>query len=119
MQERRIDVDGLPTRYLTAGEDDGPPLILLHGVGDNALDWRWVTPALARSRRVYAPDLPGAGENAKPRADADHYSPGFFGRFAVAFLDALGIERAAVGRQTLGRPVQKRVRILQTRAGVG
>ena len=39
LQERRIDVDGLPTRYLTAG-DDGPPLVLLHGVGDNALDWR-------------------------------------------------------------------------------
>ncbi len=87
MQERRIDVDGLPTRYLTAG-DDGPPLVLLHGVGDNALDWRWVTPALARSHRVYAPDLPGAGESAKPE-DAD-YSPVFFERFVAAFLDALG-----------------------------
>ena len=90
-----------------------------NGVGDSALDWRRETSALARSLRVYAPDLPGAGENAEPRADADHYSPGFFGRFAVAFLDALGIERAAVGRQTLGRPVPKRVRVLQTRAGVG
>ena len=51
-----------------------------------------------------APDLPGAGGSAKSRADADRYSPGFFGRFAVTFLDALGIERAAVGRQPLGRP---------------
>ena len=99
MQERRIDVDGLPTRYLTAG-NDGPPLVLLHGVGDNALDWRWVAPALARSHRVYAPDLPGAGESAKPE-DAD-YSPVFFERFVAAFLDALGIERAAVVGNSLG-----------------
>src|SRR3712207_7084883 len=45
-------------RYLSAGE--GPPLVLLHGAGDNALDWRWVLPALARKHRVYAPDLPGS-----------------------------------------------------------
>ncbi len=99
VQERTIDVDGLPTRYLTAG-DDGPPLVLLHGVGDNALDWRWVMPALARSHRVYAPALPGAGESAKPE-DAD-YSPVFFERFVAAFLDALGIARAAVVGNSLG-----------------
>ncbi len=57
-------------------------------------------PALARSRRVYAPDLPGAGGSAEPQ-DAD-YSPGFFERFVAAFLDALGIERAAVVGNSLG-----------------
>lgn len=36
IQEREIEVEGVLTRYLTAG--DGPPLVLLHGVGDNALD---------------------------------------------------------------------------------
>ena len=55
---------------------------------------------MARSHRVYAPDLPGAGGSAEPE-DAD-YSPGFFGRFAVAFLDALGVERAAVVGNSLG-----------------
>ena len=99
VQERTIDVEGLRTRYLTAG-DDGPPLVLLHGVGDNALDWRWVTPALARSHRVYAPDLPGVGESAKPE-DSD-YSPVFFERFVAAFLDVLGIARAAVVGNSLG-----------------
>ena len=38
----------------------GSPLVLLHGAGDNSLDWRWVLPALARKHRVYAPDLPGS-----------------------------------------------------------
>ncbi len=39
IEEHNVEIDGLPIRYLAAGE--GPPLILLHGVGDNALDWRW------------------------------------------------------------------------------
>ena len=98
MQEHNVHVEGRPVRYLAAGE--GPPLILLHGVGDNAFDWTWVMPALARTHRVYAPDLPGSGGSAKP--EGDDYSPAYFGRFLNAFLDALGIERAAVVGNSLG-----------------
>ncbi len=58
VQERTIDVEGLRTRYLTAG-DDGPPLVLLHGVGTSAGEWSWVLPGLALNHRVYAVDLPG------------------------------------------------------------
>ncbi len=47
-QERTIDVQGLRTRYLTAGDDGGPPLVLLHGVGTSAGEWSWVLPGLAR-----------------------------------------------------------------------
>jgi pimeloyl-ACP methyl ester carboxylesterase len=97
-EERRIDVGGLTTRYLTAGTT-GPPLILLHGVGDNALDWQWVLPTLARTHRVYAPDLPGSGGSTKPDVD---YSPAFFTQFLSAFLNALEVERAAVVGNSLG-----------------
>ena len=97
VKEQKIEVEGLPTRYLTAGE--GPPLLLLHGVGDNAFDWQWVMPALAHTYQVYALDLPGSGGSAKPLPD---YSPAFFARFATAFLDALGVERAAVVGNSLG-----------------
>ena len=96
-EERHIDVGGLPTRYLTAGT--GPPLVLLHGVGDNALDWQWVVPTLAGNYRLYALDLPGSGGSAKPSAD---YSPAFFTRFVAAFLDALGVDHAAVIGHSLG-----------------
>ena len=97
VEEQKIEVEGLPTRYLTAGE--GPPLLLLHGVGDNAFDWQWAMPALAHTYQVYALDLPGSGGSAKPLPD---YSPAFFTRFATAFLNALGIERAAVVGNSLG-----------------
>ena len=103
-EERKITVEGLPTRYLTAGE--GPPLLLLHALGESALDWRWVLPALARTHSVYAPDLPGFGGSAKPLSD---YSPAFFARFIAAYLNALGIERAAVAGNSLGGLVALRL----------
>jgi pimeloyl-ACP methyl ester carboxylesterase len=104
VEEHNVEIDGLPIRYLAAGE--GPPLILLHGAGDNALDWRWVMPTLAATHRVYAPDLPGSPDSARPPAD---YSPAFFGRFVAGFLDALGIERAAMVGNSLGGLVALRV----------
>ncbi len=97
VEERNIDVGGLPAHYLTAGE--GPPLVLLHALGESALDWQWVLPALARTHRVYALDLPGFGYSAKPSAE---YSPAFFARFVGAYLDALGLERPAVVGNSLG-----------------
>ena len=42
---------------------DGPPLVLLHGVGTNRTVWRQVTPGLSRSHAVLAPDLPGFGRS--------------------------------------------------------
>lgn len=97
VEEKKIEVDGLPIRYLTAGE--GLPLVLLHALGENAFDWSWVLPDLANTHRVYAPDLPGFGDSAKPVAD---YSPAFFARFVAAFLDALEVQRAVVAGNSLG-----------------
>ena len=79
-EEHNVEIGGLPIRYLAAGE--GPPLVLLHGAGDNSLDWRWVLPALAHKHRVYAPDLPGSPDSARPPAD---YSPAFFERSQPTF----------------------------------
>ena len=64
VEAHNVEIDGLTIRYLAAGE--GPPMVLLHGAGDNSLDWRWVLRALARKHRVYAPDLPGSPDSARP-----------------------------------------------------
>ena len=97
-EERYVDVNGLPTRYLRAGTT-GPPLVLLHGVGDSALDWRWVMPTLAGTHRIYVPNLPGSGGTIKSDVD---YSPAFFTQFLSAFLDALEVKHAAVIGHSLG-----------------
>jgi pimeloyl-ACP methyl ester carboxylesterase len=97
IEEQNVEIDGLPIRYLSAGE--GLPLVLLHGAGDNSLDWRWVLPALARKHRVYALDLPGSPDSARAAAN---YSPAFFERFVAAFVDALGIGPATFVGNSLG-----------------
>ena len=97
VEERNIDVGRLPIHYLAAGE--GPPLVLLHALGESAFDWRWVLPALAHTNRVYAPDLPGFGHSGKPSAE---YSPDFFARFVSDYLDALGLDRTALVGNSIG-----------------
>ena len=47
--------------YFAAG--DGPPLILLHGLGDQAGTWAQVAPTFVGRYRVIVPDLPGHGES--------------------------------------------------------
>jgi 2-hydroxy-6-oxonona-2,4-dienedioate hydrolase len=124
VEEHSVEIDGLPIRYLAAGES--PPLILLHGAGDNALDWQWIIPTLAATHRVYAPDLPGSPDSARPAAG---YSPAFFERFVAGFLDALGVKGAAMVGDSLGglvalrlalsEPVRVRALVLVDSAGLG
>jgi pimeloyl-ACP methyl ester carboxylesterase len=51
-----------PLRYAVSGE--GPPLVLVHGLGGAAANWRLLAPPLAERRRVIVPELPGHGGSA-------------------------------------------------------
>jgi pimeloyl-ACP methyl ester carboxylesterase len=51
--------------YLVSGE--GPPVVLLHGLGASSGVWHVQEPELARQHRVYALDLPGCGRSPAPR----------------------------------------------------
>lgn len=66
IQTKTIDVDGLVTSYLEAGQGD--PVVLLHGgeFGASAeLGWEHNICALAEHYRVLAPDMLGFGGSAK------------------------------------------------------
>lgn len=89
----------VPVRYRVAGE--GPPVVLLHGIGLDAggVSWRHALPALAQGHRVYAPDLPGHGESGKPRR---RYTTEFFRAALEAFLDDRGLRDAALVGVSMG-----------------
>ena len=58
-EERFAEIRGVRMRYFIAGE--GPPLVLVHGLGGAAWNWTELAPLLVRRRRVLVPDLPGHG----------------------------------------------------------
>lgn len=60
---------GHDIRYASAG--CGPPVLLVHGFGANVEHFRKNIPVLAQKHKVYAVDLLGFGQSAKP-ADFQH-----------------------------------------------
>lgn len=90
-------VHGYRRAYRLAGE--GPPLVLIHGIGDSSATWAEVIPDLARGHTVIAPDLLGHGASDKPRAD---YSVAAYANGVRDLLTALGIESATLVGHSLG-----------------
>lgn len=85
---------------------DGPPLLLLHGIGDSSAGWAPVMRALGEHFTVIAPDLLGHGASDKPRAD---YSVAAFANGVRDLLDVLGIDRVTVVGHSLGGGVAAQV----------
>jgi pimeloyl-ACP methyl ester carboxylesterase len=75
------------------GEDDKPPVLLLHGLGDEADTWRHVLPALQPCFRVIAPDLPGFGRSDQGKRK---YSIPFFVDTVLGLLDCLALSRVTL-----------------------
>jgi pimeloyl-ACP methyl ester carboxylesterase len=59
LEERFAEVKGVQMRYFVGGE--GPPLLLVHGLGGAASNWTELVPLLAAHHRLLVPDLPGHG----------------------------------------------------------
>ena len=74
--------------YLAAGH--GPPVVLLHGLAASVVAWRYNIHALSQRYAVFAPDLPGHGDSAKPYV---RYDTEFGLHFLQQFLDALRLDR--------------------------
>ena len=106
IEHRRLRVAGLERRILVAGPETAPPLVLLHGIAGSADEWQGVMPGLAERYRVYAPDAPGHGHSAKPRAhDGHRYDVAFYTAATLDLLGALGVDRAPLLALSGGGPV--------------
>jgi len=63
VEERKIQLAGIPTTFLEGGE--GPPVILLHSPGETSIWWMRTVPELIKNHHLILPDLPGQGESKK------------------------------------------------------
>jgi pimeloyl-ACP methyl ester carboxylesterase len=97
-------VNGVRVHYQEAGDEDAPPMILIHGFISSNLIWSHVLLPLARQGfRVIAPDLPGYGYSEKP-ADA-RYSIAEQSRAVIGLMDRLGIKKAIIAGASYGGAV--------------
>lgn len=85
--------------YFEAGDPGQPPLVMIHGLGDEADTWRHQIPLLAEDHHVIALDLPGFGRS-------DHlkqaYTPTLMKGAILELMDVLGLEKATLIGSSLG-----------------
>lgn len=106
-----VDVAGIRTRYLVAGE--GPPVLLLHGTSlaiDARATWFRTIPALTGQFRVYALDMPGFG-GTDPAPAGRLLSRPERCVFVRSFIEAVGIESCSIVGHSEGAFIATRLAI--------
>ncbi|MBF6593812.1 MAG: alpha/beta hydrolase [Thermaceae bacterium] len=104
---RKLNAGGVGLHIYDCGPvGSKPPLVLLHGLGDEADSWRKVFPLLAGYRRVIAPDLPGFGRSDHPRRA---YTLNFFAQTIQTLLSMLKVSKAVLVGSSMGAAVVLRV----------
>jgi pimeloyl-ACP methyl ester carboxylesterase len=87
-------------RWFFLDEGQGPPLLLLHGLGASSFSWRDNLALLSRHFRVLAPDLPPHGRSPAPLTG--DYRPEALAQGVLEFLDRRGLSKVAVAGNSLG-----------------
>lgn len=93
--------NGVRLAYVELGNPAGEPLLLLHGYTDSSRSWSLMVHYLS-NYRLLIPDQRGHGASDAP---ACCYSTSVLADDARLFLDALGVERAAVAGHSMGSMV--------------
>ena len=88
---------------LEAGDKNNPPLLLVHGLGELAMqDWFSVIPTLEESYYVIAIDLPGFGNSYMPQG---RYSPTNYANVLVQVIDSYIAKPVTVIGHSMGGAV--------------
>jgi haloacetate dehalogenase len=104
----RIETLGAAINGVIGGS--GPPLLLLHGWPQSHIEWRKITPALAKRFTVVATDLRGYGDSSKPSDGENHqgYSKRAMAQDQVEVMERLGYDQfLVVGHDRGGRTAHR------------
>ncbi|HEY2861675.1 MAG TPA: alpha/beta fold hydrolase [Terracidiphilus sp.] len=101
-------VNGIHIHYYEQGSASAPPVVLVHGLGGHAEDWRNLRPwILTANRHLYMLDLPGYGQSDWPRNFS--YSIPDEAGVVIGFMDALGLKQVDLGGWSMGGWIVQRV----------
>lgn len=98
LEYKTLDLGDMHIAYLEGGE--GPPLLLLHGIGADKDNWTRVSKYLTPHAHVYAIDLPGFGESSKPASW--HYRVQDQVERVHEIAAALGLAKMHLGGSSMG-----------------
>jgi pimeloyl-ACP methyl ester carboxylesterase len=108
VQNREVTVGGHRIHYQVEGPADGPVVVLVHGLGGRAEDWRDLAPFIAKAGfRVYLPDLVGYGRSDKPKDFS--YSVHDEALVVTGFLDAMKLKQVDLGGWSMGGAIVQHV----------
>jgi len=98
-EQRDLRVLGVRVRYVDEGPRDAPTALLIPGHTSRIEEYEGLLPTLARRHRVLVLDYPGSGYSEKPVRE---YDLAYYEDVSIAFLEALGVERAHLVGGSLG-----------------
>lgn len=96
--DRYVDTDAGRFQYLQWGDEDAPPLLLLHGFNQTAHSWVELGEHLADRYRVIALTQRGHGDSLR----AQDYSRATMVQDAVEVADAFGMQRFGLVGMSMG-----------------
>ncbi len=94
MRRRFADLPWGQVHYRTGGHGGAVPLLMLHGAGSNGAAVLPLAAAMAESRQVLLPDLPGCGDSDPLPGDPIEIAD--IARALLAVLDAIGVAECDV-----------------------
>jgi pimeloyl-ACP methyl ester carboxylesterase len=98
-----IVADDERVRIVETGPTDGLSVVLLHGWGGSAYNFRHVLPALGEAGvHAVAPDLRGHGGSAANHVARGAFTSASMAAWVKALLDELGIDRCVLVGQSIG-----------------
>lgn len=101
--------DGVTIHYDVFGRRDGPPLLMIQGLGTDSRGWALQRLAFGRKYRCYTLDNRGTGRSDRPSGT---YSLEQMALDALAVLDAEGVERAHIIGASMGGVIAQIIGVL-------
>ncbi|MFQ5948885.1 MAG: alpha/beta fold hydrolase [Acidimicrobiia bacterium] len=117
LSHHEVEVQGVRLHVVTAGPEQAPPLLLLHGWPESWRTWTELIPLLGRHFFLIVPDQRGFGDSDRPEGtDAYRLSAlvadliGILDRWSVDQIGVVGHDTGGALAWTLGMTVPDRVR---------